>query len=66
MSQPAANLDKSKMKKYIVKSGDTGESILKHYYGSFSPEKAELVRKVNNLESLDRINIGQELFIPEQ
>lgn len=65
-SQSTANLDKSKMKKYIVKSGDTGESILKHYYGSYSPEKAELVRKVNNLESLDRINIGQELFIPEQ
>ena len=58
------NIDKSKMKKYIVKSGDTGESIIKHYFGSYSPEKAELIKKVNNLESLDRINIDQELLIP--
>lgn len=58
------NFDKSKMKKYVVKSGDTGESIIKHYYGAYSPEKAELLRKVNNLDSLDRINIDQELLIP--
>ncbi len=65
---PAENsettLDTSKMKKYIVKSGDTGESIIKHYYGSYSPEKAELIMKANNLKSLDRINIDQELLIP--
>ena len=59
-----ASLDKSKMKKYVVKNGDTGESIIKHYFGSYSPEKAELIKKVNNLDSLDRINIDQELWIP--
>src|SRR5574344_163974 len=51
-------------KTYIVKSGDTGESIVKHYYGTYSPDKAELVRKASGLPNLDKINIGQELRIP--
>jgi len=62
--QPAVGVDTSKMKKYIVKDGDTGESIIKKYYGSYSPEKAELIMKANNLKNLDRINIDQELLIP--
>lgn len=64
-SEPTeTSVDNSKMKKYIVKNGDTGESIIKHYYGSYSPERAEQIIKVNNLKSLDRINIDQELLIP--
>lgn len=63
-SETEPTFDSSKMKKYIVKSGDTGESIIKHYYGSYSPEKAELIMKANNLKTLDRINIDQELLIP--
>lgn len=63
-SADVQKIDQSKIKKYVVKSGDTGESIIKHYYGSYSPEKAELIKKVNNLDSLDRINIDQELLIP--
>ena len=51
-------------KKYVVQSGDTGESIIKHYYGSWSQEKADLLMKANNLTNLDKINIGQELIIP--
>lgn len=58
--------DKSKMKKYIVKNGDTVESIIKKNYGTYSPEKAELIMKANNMQSLDRINIDQELLIPMQ
>lgn len=54
----------TKMEKYIVKDGDTVENIIKHYYGSYSPEKAELIMKVNNLKTLDRINIDQEILIP--
>ena len=57
-------IDTSKMKKYVVKSGDTGESIIKHFYGSYTPERAERVMKANNLTNLDRINIDQELYIP--
>lgn len=56
--------DKSKMKKYIVKDGDTGENIIKKHFGSYSPEKADLIMKANNMKSLDRINIDQELWIP--
>lgn len=53
-------------KKYVVQSGDTGESIIKHYYGSWSQEKADLVMKANKLTNFDKINIGQELIIPIQ
>lgn len=63
-STAETNFDKSKMKKYIVKSGDTGESIIKHYFGTYSPEKADLIMKANNLKNLDRINIDQVLYIP--
>lgn len=63
-TEPA--FDKSKMKKYVVKNGDTVESIIKKNYGSYSPEKAELIMKANNMQSLDRINIDQELLIPMQ
>ena len=61
-AQPA--VDTSKMKKYKIKSGDTGESIIKHFYGTYTPERAEQIIKVNNLKNLDRINIDQELLIP--
>ncbi len=53
-----------KTKKYIVKNGDTGESIIKHFYGAYTPERADAIIKVNNLKTLDRINIDQELLIP--
>lgn len=53
-----------KTKKYIVKNGDTGESIIKHFYGAYTPERANAIIKLNNLKTLDRINIDQELLIP--
>lgn len=61
-AEPVSN--KAKMKKYIVKNGDTVETIIKKNYGSYSPEKADLIMKANNMQSLDRINIDQELLIP--
>lgn len=54
----------AKMKKYVVKNGDTGESIIKHFYGAYTPERADAIIKANNLKTLDRINIDQELLIP--
>lgn len=49
---------------YTVQSGDTIESIMIRFYGSYSPEKALLVQEANNLPNLDRISIGQKLSIP--
>lgn len=63
-STTSANVVAGKTKKYVVKDGDTVESIIKHYYGTYSSEKAELIMKANNMANLDRINIGQELIIP--
>lgn len=63
-SENISNVDLKNSKIYIVKEGDTGESIIKHYFGAYSPEKAEIIMKANNLKNLDRINIGQEIIIP--
>lgn len=63
-AQVATSIDTSNMKKYIVKSGDTVEGIIIKHYGSYSPEKAEMIMKANNMESLDRLQIDQELLIP--
>lgn len=65
-SQATNSVDTSNMKKYIVQSGDTVEGIIKKHYGSYSPEKAELIMNANKLESLDRLQIDQELLIPAQ
>jgi nucleoid-associated protein YgaU len=58
------NFDPSKMKKYVIKDGDTVEGIIKKHYGTYSQEKADLIMKANNLKTLDKINIDQELLIP--
>lgn len=63
-STPTPVVDKSKMKKYVVKSGDTGESIIKKHYGSYTSEREQAIIKANNLKTLDRINIDQELWLP--
>ena len=52
------------MTKYKVKSGDTIESIIKQHYGTYSPDKAEQIMQVNNMKSLDHINIDQEILLP--
>ena len=54
----------SGVKKHVVSDGETVEAIIKHYYGSYTPERAEKIKQANNLKSLDRISIGQELIIP--
>ena len=52
------------MKKYVIKDGDTVEAIIKHHYGSYTPERAQNIMKANNLSNLDRISIGQVLLLP--
>lgn len=49
---------------YTVQSGDTMESILIRFYGSYSKEKEALVMKTNNMTNPNRLSIGQKLTIP--
>ncbi len=49
---------------YTVQSGDTMESILIRFYGSYSKEKESLVLKTNNMTNPNKLSIGQKLTIP--
>ena len=49
---------------YIVQSGDTVESIMIRFYGSYSHEKAKAVQEANNLSNLNKLQIGQKLTMP--
>lgn len=49
---------------YTVQNGDTVESILIRFYGSYSSDKAAALQKANNLKNLNRLQIGQKLTIP--
>ena len=49
---------------YTVKSGDTIESIVIRYYGSYSKEKEDLIVRTNNMENPDKLAIDQQLTIP--
>ena len=49
---------------YTVQSGDTVESILIRFYGSYSKEKEALILKTNNMSNPNKLSIGQKLTIP--
>lgn len=49
---------------YTVQSGDTMESILIRFYGSYSKDKESLVLKTNNMTNPNKLSIGQKLTIP--
>ena len=61
---PAGGASTSKIETYTVQSGDTVESIMIRFYGSYSPEKAKIVQQANNLSNLNKLQIGQKLTIP--
>ena len=61
---PADTSSASKLETYIVQSGDTVESIMIRFYGSYSPEKAKLDLEAINLSDLNKLQIGQKLTIP--
>lgn len=61
---PAGETAAKESEAYTVQSGDTVESILIRFYGSYSPEKAAAIQKANNLSNLNRLQIGQKLTIP--
>ena len=49
---------------YTVQSGDTMESILIRFFGSYSKEKENLVLRTNKLTNPNKLSIGQKLTIP--
>ena len=49
---------------YTVKSGDTLESIVIGFYGSFDMSKVKLIQDANNMANPNALSIGQKLIIP--
>ncbi len=61
---PAGGETSASNEVYTVQGGDTVESIMIRFYGSYSPEKAKTVQEANNLSNLNKLQIGQKLTIP--
>ena len=49
---------------YTVKSGDTLESIVIRFYGSFDMDKVNLIQEANKMANPNALSIGQKLIIP--
>lgn len=49
---------------YTVKEGDTLESIVIRYYGSFDMNKVNAIQSANKMANPNALSIGQKLIIP--
>ena len=49
---------------YVVKEGDTLESIVIRFYGSFNMSKVNAIQSVNKMANPNALSIGQKLIIP--
>lgn len=49
---------------YTVKEGDTLESIVIRFYGSFDMDKVNLIQEANKMANPNALSIGQKLTIP--
>ncbi len=49
---------------YTVKEGDTLESIVIRFYGSFDMNKVTLIQEANKMANPNALSIGQKLIIP--
>ena len=49
---------------YVVKAGDTLESIVIRFYGSFDMNKVNAIQTVNKMANPNALSIGQKLTIP--
>ena len=49
---------------YTVQEGDTVESIIIRFYGSYSKEKENLLMKTNNMDNPNKLSVGQQLIVP--
>ena len=49
---------------YVVRAGDTLESIVIRFYGSFDMNKVNAIQSVNKMANPNALSIGQKLIIP--
>ena len=49
---------------YTVKEGDTLESIVIRFYGSFDMSKVNAIQSANKMANPNALSIGQKLIIP--
>lgn len=49
---------------YVVKEGDTLESIVIRFYGSFDMDKVARIQEANKMANPNALSIGQKLVIP--
>lgn len=49
---------------YVVKEGDTLESIVIRFYGSFDMDKVARIQNANKMANPNALSIGQKLIIP--
>lgn len=49
---------------YVVKEGDTLESIVIRFYGSFDMDKVGRIQNANKMANPNALSIGQKLIIP--
>ena len=61
-SKPVATVAKNE--EYTVKSGDTLESIVIRFYGSFDMSKVNAIQSANKMANPNALSIGQKLIIP--
>ena len=62
-SKPAAVPVVTKQE-YTVKEGDTLESIVIRFYGSFDMDKVNMIQEANKMANPNALSIGQKLIIP--
>ena len=61
-SKPVAPVVRNE--EYTVKSGDTLESIVVRFYGSFDMRKVNAIQNANKMANPNALSIGQKLIIP--
>ena len=49
---------------YVVKEGDTLESIVIRFYGSFDLSRVNAIQQANKMANPNALSIGQKLIIP--
>lgn len=49
---------------YTIKSGDTLDKITYRFYGKYDAKKIEEIKKINNIQNPESLQIGQVLTIP--